>query len=193
VANVRTPREAWIQAALRAVAGGGPDAVRVEALAASLGVSKGGFYWHFKDRQALLAEMLASWEKTWTEDVIVDVEASSEDPREKLRRLFELAKSGDFAVELALRDWSRRDREVKSLLRRVDNRRMDYLRSLFAAFCAREEEVEARSMLTFSLFIGSYFIAAGDSERSRSEVLQLAIDKLLENPPTADLRGPETT
>lgn len=182
MANVRTPREAWIEEALKAVADGGPDAVRVEALAASLGVSKGGFYWHYKDRQALLAEMLASWEKTWTEDVITEVEGSSDDPRQKLRRLFELAKSGNFAVELALRDWSRRDRTVESLLRRVDNRRMDYLRSLFGEFCPREEEVEARSMLTFSLFIGSYFIAAHNDRRSRSEILQLAVDKLLENP-----------
>ena len=54
MANVRTPREAWIEAALQALATGGPDAIRVEALAASLGVSKGGFYWHFENRQALL-------------------------------------------------------------------------------------------------------------------------------------------
>jgi AcrR family transcriptional regulator len=179
MANVRTPRQAWIDAALKAVAGGGPDAVRVEALAASLGVSKGGFYWHFKDRRALLDEMLANWEKTWTEDVITEVESSSEDPREKLRRLFEIAKSGDFGIELALRDWSRRDRGVETMLRRVDNRRMDYLRSLFGQFCPSEEEVEARSMLTFSLFIGSYFIAARNPERSRSEIVQLAVDDLL--------------
>ena len=54
VANVRTPRGAWVDAALQALAAGGPDAVRVEALAVRLGVSKGGFYWHFTDRQALL-------------------------------------------------------------------------------------------------------------------------------------------
>jgi AcrR family transcriptional regulator len=177
--NVQTPRAAWIDAALQAVAAGGPDAVRVEALAASLGVSKGGFYWHFKDRPALLEEMLASWEKTWTDDVIVLVEGGPPDPRGKLQRLFELASSGDFGVELALRDWSRRDRDVAALLRRVDNRRMEYLRSLFGQFCAEEDDVEARSMLAFSLFIGSYFIAARHPGKTRAEVLQLAIDRLL--------------
>lgn len=179
MANVRTPRGAWVDAALQALAKGGPDAVRVEALAAGLGVSKGGFYWHFKDRQALLDEMLDSWEKAVVEDVIASVESQPADPRAKLQQLFELAPSVDFAVELALRDWSRRDRDVAERLRRIDSRRMEYLRLLFGQFCADEDDVEARSMLAFSLFIGSYFIATEHGGRTRSQVLQLAIDRLL--------------
>lgn len=57
MATVQTPRSAWIDAALDAMAEGGLGAVRVEALARTLGVTKGGFYWHFTDRQALLDEM----------------------------------------------------------------------------------------------------------------------------------------
>lgn len=179
MANVRTPRAAWIDAALKALATGGPDAVRVEALAASLGVSKGGFYWHFKDRQVLLEEMLDAWEKDVVEDVIAHVESQPADPRTKLQQLFELAPSVDFGVELALRDWSRRDRAVAERLHRIDNRRMEYLRSLFGQLCTDERDVEARSMLAFSLFIGSYFIVAEHDGRTRSEVLQLATDRLL--------------
>lgn len=153
--------------------------MRVEALAVSLGVSKGGFYWHFKDRQALLEEMLDRWEKDVVEDVIAQIESRPAEPRAKLQQLFELAPSVDFAVELALRDWSRRDSEVAERLRRIDTRRMDYLRLLFGQFCADENDVEARSMLAFSLFIGSYFIVAGHGDKTRSQVLQLAIDRLL--------------
>jgi AcrR family transcriptional regulator len=153
--------------------------VRVEPLAASLGVSKGGFYWHFKDRQALLGEMLDSWEKTVAGDVIAYLESRPAEPRDKLQQLFEMAPSVDFAVELAIRDWARRDRAVAGRVRQVDNRRIEYLRSLFGQFCADGGEAEARSMLAFSLFIGSYFIAAEHGERSRAEVLQLAIDRLL--------------
>jgi AcrR family transcriptional regulator len=179
MAKARTPRSAWVDAALQALATGGPDAVRVEALATSLGVSKGGFYWHFKDRQALLGEMLGSWEKTVAEDVIARIESQTADPRAKLQQLFELAPTVDFAVELAIRDWARRDSEVAERVRRVDNRRIEYLRSLFGQFCANENDVEARSMLAFSLFIGSYFIAAEHGDRTRPQVLQLAIDRLL--------------
>jgi AcrR family transcriptional regulator len=179
MAKVRTPRGAWVDAGLRALAAGGPDAVRVEALAAGLGVSKGGFYWHFTDRQALLEEMLDTWERAGTEDVIAHVDSHGAGPRAKLRQLFALSPSADFAVELALRDWSRRDGDVAERLHRVDNRRMGYLRSLFGQFCIDENDVEARSMLAYSLLIGSYFIAAQHGDRTRSQVLQLAIDRLL--------------
>jgi AcrR family transcriptional regulator len=179
MAKVRTPRRAWVDAALQALAAGGPDAVRVEALAASLGVSKGGFYWHFKDRQALLSEMLDTWEKDVVGDVIASLESGPADPRAKLRQLFEMAPSVDFAVELALRDWSRRDSGVAERLRRIDSRRMEYLRTLFGQLCADEDDAEARSMLAFSLFIGSYFIVADHGGRSRAQVLQLATDRLL--------------
>ncbi len=171
-----------MDAALQALGEGGPDAVRVEGLAVRLGVSKGGFYWHFADRQALLEEMLDTWEKAAVEDVIMRVESLPAEPRVKLQHLFGLARSVDFAVELALRDWSRRDSEVADRLYRVDRRRMAYLRSLFGQFCADENDVEARSMLTYSLFIGSYFIASQHGDKTRSQMLQLAVDRLLSDP-----------
>jgi AcrR family transcriptional regulator len=180
VAKLRTPRSAWVEAALEALASGGPERVRIEALAAQLGVSKGGFYWHFDDRAALLAEMLDSWEQRVVGDVIAQIEAEPGESRAKLRRLFELASTpGLLPLELALRDWSRRDDDVAARLRRVDNRRMDYLRALFGPICADDDDAEARSILAFSLFIGSAFIAAEHRGRSRSEVLQLATDRLL--------------
>lgn len=184
MAKVRTPRGAWVDAAMRALAAGGPGAVRVEALAKDLGVSKGGFYWHFDNRQALIDEMLSAWEKAGTDDVIATADEGPADPRARLRRLFELAPSARslFAVELALRDWSRRDRDVARLMRRVDRRRMDYLRSLFAQLCADEEDVEARTMLAYSLFIGSYFVRAEHGGRTRAQMLRLAIDRLLDEP-----------
>jgi AcrR family transcriptional regulator len=179
VANVRTPRSAWVDAALQALSAGGPDAVRVEALAVNLGVSKGGFYWHFADRDALLEEMLDAWENVMVDNVITLVESQSVSPRAKLRRLFEMASSVDMAVELAVRDWSRRDRDVARRLRGVDTRRMEYLRSLFGQFCADENDADARSMLAFSLFVGSPFIAARPGNKTRSQMLQLAVDRLL--------------
>ena len=179
MANVRTPRASWIDAALQALAAGGPQAVRVEALAARLGVSKGGFYWHFADRQALLDEALDSWEQAGTDDVIARIEGGPGDPGAKLRELFALAPSADFAVELAIRDWSRRDALVAARLRRIDDRRMEFLRSLFGALSSDDDDAEARTMLAYSLLIGSYFIAAGHDGRTRSQMLGLALERLL--------------
>jgi AcrR family transcriptional regulator len=186
----RTPRSSWIEEGLRALAAGGPDAVRIEPLAQALGVTKGGFYWHFADRRALLDEMLDTWERVMVEEVIERVEGGAGDAREKLRSLVAVAASNDalLQVDLAIRDWARRDDAVAERLRRVDNRRMEYMRSLFGAFCPDEDEVEARCMVAFSLWIANHFIAAEHGTRSRAAVLQWALARLEENPADASRR-----
>src|SRR5882672_4359513 len=85
-APTRTPRSTWIEAGLRALAAGGPDAVRIEPLAKALGVTRGGFYWHFADRDALLREMLDTWERAATDEVIERVERKGGDARARVRR-----------------------------------------------------------------------------------------------------------
>ena len=180
MALTRTPRSSWIDEGLRALAAGGPDAVRIELLARALGVTKGGFYWHFSDRRALLEEMLDTWERVSIDEVIDRVEGGGGDARARLRRLFGLASTGDelLRIDLAVRDWSRREHTVAERLRRVDNRRMDYLRSLFGAFCPDEDEVEVRCMLVLSLWIGNHFVAADHGMRSRADVMRLALRRL---------------
>jgi hypothetical protein len=81
-------------------------------------------------------------------------------------------------IELAVRDWARRDKVVAKRLTRIDNRRMDYMRSLFGAFCPDEDDVEVRCMVFYSLWTGSHFIAADHGARSRADVLALALRRL---------------
>ena len=105
--------------------------MRIEPLAKALGVTRGGFDWHFDDRNALLEEMLDRWERATTEEVAERLEHEGGDVRAKLRRLLALTSSSDLLTDLAVRDWARRDPAVAERLRRVDNRRMDHLRALF--------------------------------------------------------------
>ena len=179
-APTRTPRTSWVEAGLRALAAGGPDAVRIEPLAQTLGVTRGGFYWHFDDRRALLEEILDTWERASVDEVIERIESEGGDARAKLRRLSTLAASSDevLRIDLAVRDWARREPAVAERLRRVDNRRMRYMRSLFSAFCPDEDEVEARCMVFYSLWIGNHFIAADHYPRNRADVLKLALTRL---------------
>ncbi len=184
VAIMRTTREQWIEQGLAALASGGPDAVRVEALAASLGVSKGGFYGQFADRAALLDAMLDTWERESTSDVRERVEAQGGDARRKLRQAGALTFSTDrlLPIDLAVREWARRDPDVADRLQRVDEQRMSYLRELFTTILGDQpEEVEARSLMAFSLAIGHHFLAAGHGGRSRTDVLRRA-SRILESP-----------
>jgi AcrR family transcriptional regulator len=179
---LRTSREGWIEEGLRALADGGPDAVRVEVLAKRLGVTKGGFYGYFADRDALLDAMLDTWERESTDEVLERVEKEGGDPRTRIHRAGVLTFSGDRLrpIDLAVRDWARRDDAVAARLRRVDNRRMDLLREMIGTFCADPDEVEARSLIAFCVAIGAHFLAADHGDRTRSEVLARAADLILD-------------
>ncbi len=179
MAVARTPRHTWIEEGLRALSAGGPDAVRIEALARALGVSKGGFYGYFDDRRALLDEMLDTWERRSTDEVIERVEREGGDAMAKARRAGALTFSSELMpIDLAVRDWSRREPAVAERLRRVDNRRMEYLRSQLATVCADEDELEARSLTAFSVAIADHFIAADHGPRSRADVRELIARRL---------------
>lgn len=180
-ATTVTPRERWVEQGLRALAAGGPDAVRVEALAKELGVTRGGFYWQFGSRSALLEALLDAWERTSVDEVIERIEEGGGDARTKLRALFGMAAGHRMflKVDLAVRDWARRDKSVATRLRRVDNRRMEYMRGLFGAFVGDPDEVEVRCTITLSIFAGSHFIAVDHGGRSRRQVLGLVLERLL--------------
>ena len=179
--TVRTPREQWVEEGLRLLAAGGPEAVRVEPLARRLGVSKGGFYWHFDDRAALLEEMLEAWERAAIDAVIDQIDSAGGDARARLLHLFEIASASEevLNIDLAVRDWGRRDRRVAARLRRADNRRLRYMRDLLRDICPDEEEAEVRSFLAFSLWIGNHFIAATHGDRTRRDVLAASMAHLL--------------
>src|SRR5215467_8675078 len=84
----------WARAALAAIARGGVAAVAVETIAGELGATKGSFYWHFKNRDALIQAALDRWEHVRTAAVIEELEQEP-DPARRMKKLlaaaFELA------------------------------------------------------------------------------------------------------
>jgi AcrR family transcriptional regulator len=183
VAVARTPRHRWIDEGLRALAAGGPDAILVESLARTLGVSKGGFYGYFTDRRALLEEVLDAWESRSTERVIERVEHEGGDPMARAGRAAQLTFSTELApIDLAVRDWARRDAAVAERLRRVDNFRIAYLRTLLGSVAADDDDLEARCLMAFSVAIADHLIAADHGTRSRAEVRETIRRRLFAPP-----------
>lgn len=178
----RRSREDWSRAALAALRDGGVERVRVEPLAARLGVTKGSFYWHFNSREELLDAALDSWVARGTEAVIHEVSAASDHPHERLRALWSRALGDsldDLRTEPAIRDLGQREAKVRERIRRVDAQRMRFLREHFRAAGFPPQLAEARSPMLYSLLIGNYFIGASHAGLSRSKVLEIALDQLL--------------
>jgi AcrR family transcriptional regulator len=152
----RLGRADWAKAALHAIRDGGVGAVVVEGLAERLGATKGSFYWHFRDRDELLEAALERWEQQSTGDVIERLHAI-EDPAARLRRLFELAfgehPAGEVNVAL-LADAA--NPLVAPVLRRVTQRRLDFLTTAFADLGLAPETAAHHALLAYTAYVG-YF------------------------------------
>jgi AcrR family transcriptional regulator len=146
----------WTAAALVALARGGIAAVAVEPIAASLGATKGSFYWHFASRDALLEAALLEWERTDTDDVITLVETEP-DVRRRLRKLLAVALGGGKRpgerVELALQSTADHPL-VAPVLARVTARRLGYLTELFRELGFTPDEARQRSLLAYTAYLG---------------------------------------
>jgi AcrR family transcriptional regulator len=145
-------RQDWVAQGLTVLANSGVEKVRVEPLAKLMGVTKGSFYWHFKNREELLEAILQDWIASQTSSIIEQVDKIDGDAMTKLLHLFELAIEDDGQVENALRAWSANDAKIAEALAQVDQRRLDYTRDLFLAvgFDPLEAMVRAR-MIYYSL------------------------------------------
>jgi AcrR family transcriptional regulator len=147
-------REDWVTVAVSALYAGGLAAVAVEPLAARLGATKGSFYWHFRDREELVAAALAQWEHEGTDEVTAALSAAP-DPAQRLRMLAESTLAEQTRPDLSvvlLADAAHP--LVAAALERVTRRRMDYLTEQFRALGIGDEEARARSLLAYSAFLG---------------------------------------
>ena len=121
----------WVRAALGAIAEGGLANVSVERLATTLGATKGSFYWHFKDRPALLAAALARWEELYTDEIMERLAAVA-DPRERFRRLLTSAFQDSAAVRIDTNLLAAGDDPVVSVaLARVAAKRLAFIERIF--------------------------------------------------------------
>src|SRR6185503_11977681 len=133
---------------------GGVGEVRVERLAAELGITKGSFYWHFRSRGELLEALLEHWSREMTDVEFERIQAMESDLAARLLALAEdVLEKGMGRYDPAIRAWARSDRKVAAAVAAVDRRRIRALAGFFeeAGFGAAEARTRARTFYTFLL------------------------------------------
>lgn len=155
----RLDKSDWIAAGLKALQADGIDAVRVEPLAAKLKVTKGSFYWHFKDRPALLSALLECWQRRATNAIIDEVETVGGPAKAQLRKLFEIVLQADGRLEMAIRNWAKTDKAAARAVKSIDKKRIGYVANLFEDDGFTAPEARMRARFAYFALIGQYTIA----------------------------------
>ncbi|TAJ74047.1 MAG: TetR/AcrR family transcriptional regulator [Phenylobacterium sp.] len=152
-------REDWIDAATKRLVNMSVEAVRVEPLAAEIGVSRGSFYWHFKSRKDLLEAILGRWRENQTRRIVErikqDRRLGAREQLSQLRTLRGNRRADDAAaLELAIRAWARRDKLAKRIVSEVDRERLEFTISLMVEGGAGEADAQSLALLGYAYTIG---------------------------------------
>ena len=149
--------EAWINTALHAIGEEGIAAFNVEKLAKRLGVTKGSFYWHFRDRSALIEATMLLWEKKGTDDVIAQLEQiQSAEERLKMLMHSALQNTEHLKIEGILAAAAICKSEgIWGIYQRVDSRRRQYVDSLYQEMGLAPKEAQLWGQLAYSTYLGA--------------------------------------
>jgi AcrR family transcriptional regulator len=178
--------ERWIEAATAVLVDQGIDHVRVDVLARDLGVTRGSFYWHFRDREDLLRSVLQSWRQSATEQLTQRLETAHSDAHEQLRDVISLPFRGRAAVrgariELAIRAWARRDAMARAIVDEADASRIGYIAQIFSSLGFSIAEARSRAFLLYSYVVAESLLTGQGSPAQRDERARF-VERLLELP-----------
>ncbi|MBR0565282.1 TetR/AcrR family transcriptional regulator [Azoarcus sp. L1K30] len=156
--RIQLDRDAWVNAATEVLAEEGIAGLRVEVLAKRLKVTKGSFYWHFQDRHDLLLAILQLWKDGRIRDIIKQTTAEKGKELEQIYHVIDVYSASrsrrGMMIELAVRDWARRDPETAAIVAEVDDVRLRCARALFLACGVPMEEASSRCMLLYAYVFG---------------------------------------
>ncbi len=159
-------RDDWLDAAAGEVASGGFGSLRVLTLARKLGVTRGSFYWHFRDHEDLVVSFLNRWrDRRFVE--LDYLRPKGEHPEQELHQLLQLLLTDAsrnvrrLQVELAVRDFARRNRHAAEIVEEVDRARVAQNKLLFRNLGSAEHETEDLATLMYVATVGSQVVLSG--------------------------------
>ncbi|WP_406645652.1 TetR/AcrR family transcriptional regulator [Aliisedimentitalea scapharcae] len=157
VTKLRGSEVLWLNAACELLTEAGVEAVKVMPLAKRLGVSRTSFYWHFRDRDALLEALFQRWEQKNTGNLVARTQAPADNICEAVFNLFDCWLDDtlfDARLDLAIRNWARNDKDMQQRLDRSDDQRKQALVDMFVRHGFDPRDAEVRTMTAIYVQIG---------------------------------------
>ncbi|MDC0936945.1 TetR/AcrR family transcriptional regulator [Pirellulales bacterium] len=172
-AEPRLNPEAWLGRALEVLREEGIQGVRVERVARDLGVTKGSFYWHFKDRPDLHRSILRYWTEQYNDVVVENREFLDTEPAKGLlAAITRVREEGLDKYELAMRAWADHDSEADEVVRAAYEKRSAFVRGFFTRLGFRGLDAEVRTRLTLCYLSWEPNMYPDESEARRLNLLK---------------------
>lgn len=153
--SLRMSKADWIEAAMRLLVAEGPEALRVDRLCVMLGITKGSFYWHFQNRDALIEAMAADWQERRPVAALAEAARNGHTPAEQLDYLSQGFWRDDIVhFDAAMRAWGVSEPRIRAAVAATDRRMVAHVRSLFEAMGATPAEASARALILFYCSVG---------------------------------------
>lgn len=167
-------REAWLDTARQALIEDGTAGVEINKLAKRLGVSRGGFYWFFKNRQQLLDELLSYWADTSTqlfERILNEPARNGIQEYQALIDLWINEQEYEPKWDGAVRDWARTSKTVLKVVQSVDEKRIAIIEQIFQDMGYQGKEAHVRARVTYYHQVGYYALGLQESRKQRRALI----------------------
>ena len=179
--NNQLNRESWIIAAFETLYEDGIEAVRIEPLAKKLRVTKGSFYWHFKNRTELHDALLDYWEKEMTQTVLDFAKEFHGSPKQRLiNTMREVIGKERTKYDPAVRNWARSDIKVKKVVEYIDKIRLSFLHGLFIDIGFSKQQAEIRSRLMYYYIMGECTVTVKEPMTKRMKNLDIKTEIMMQ-------------
>ena len=171
--NAKVSRDDWVNAAVAAAVHEPIDALKVLVLADQLGVSRSSFYWYFESREQFLDAIVERWRLN-TVSIVERAQRTARTVTAAVLGVFECwadSQLFNVALDLAMRDWGRRDSATRSLVADADAQRLDALSRMFGRHGYDEVEATVRARLVYHSQVGLYAVAEPETVQQRLDRL----------------------
>lgn len=166
----------WLDHGLETLAQSGFTALKADKLVKTLGVSRGSFYWHFKNLADFHESLLKRWQDVMVHNIIQELESQENSATTKLNQLISLAVTSDQSLEKAIRAWALNNPKVQTIANHIDQQRLEYIQSLLKSIGLNKDAALIRARVIYCGYLGQLMLSDSPSKSQKKALVDELID-----------------
>lgn len=170
VGHIKVTREDWVNTARDVLVNSGVAQVKIATLAGRLDVSRSSFYWYFQNRDELLSALLQDWQTRNTRSITDHCARPSRSIAQALCNFFRCfvdTRQFDPGLDFAIREWARRNEDVRDAIDAADTARLDAVRAMFDRHDYAPEDADARARILYFMQLGYHALDLREDMETR--------------------------